>query len=249
MADSSSNDSYLAYDTLKGWDASPFMEVSLGDRLLFDHHLGQVGLAGKKVIELGFGNGSFLGWARERGAKVYGAEVQPKLIAKAIEQDVTIVSSDLSLSVDALRNSVALIAAIDVMEHLSIAENRAMLVAVASLLEPGGLLFVRFPNGASPLSLPVQAGDVTHVSTLSPAIVRQLASDLPFSVRYEGAPHRSITGGVFGQIARHIQSALRACATKLVHAIYGRIDLYPNALMILQRVGDEERPLRNAMIR
>lgn len=227
---------YDHYEKMKGWDAAPFMATPPGDRKFYDHYLGHCGLAGAVVVEVGFGNGNFLGWAQARGATLYGTEVQPEAVARAQDHGVHVLPPDLAQSSAELEGQVAVMAALDVMEHLSIAQNAAMLAASADMLRVGGLILLRFPNGQSPLSLPVQHGDMTHVSVLSIPVVEQLCAGLPFKVTHAGPPFRTLPDGFAARLVRRIQGLIRRCADACIKAVYGDIPLYANVTMVLQKL-------------
>jgi SAM-dependent methyltransferase len=226
---------YQHYQALKGWDEAPFMQPSRTDTQFFERYLaGAVG-AGALVAEVGFGNGNFLGWAAARGARVYGSEVQPALREKAVAAGVGLLPLDFAEWSSALPGRLRAIAAVDVMEHLTREQNAALLSAAARLLEPGGLLFLRFPNGQSPLSLPIQHGDQTHVSVLSIPIVEQMACGLPLLPVYAGRPFRPYAGAPAGRAVRMVQDGVRSMADRTIRLIYGPLPMYANALMVLRR--------------
>lgn len=226
---------YQHYQALKGWDEAPFMQPSRTDTQFFDRYLAGVVDAGALVAEVGFGNGNFLGWAAARGARVYGSEVQPALRDKAIAAGVGVLPLDFAEWPSALPGRVRVIAGIDVMEHLTREQNAELLKAAARLIEPGGLLFLRFPNGQSPLSLPIQHGDRTHVTVLSGPIVEQMAAGLPLTVMYAGRAFRPYAGGLPGRAVRLLQDAVRSVADRAIRLIYGPLPMYANTLMVLRR--------------
>ena len=228
-------DGYLHYQELKGWNEEPFMQPSRTDRQFFDHYLAEAVGAGALVAEVGFGNGNFLGWAAARGARVFGSEVQAAAREKAVGAGVGLLPLDFAEWQAALPGRLRVIAAVDVMEHLTRDQNIALLSAAARLLEPGGLLFLRFPNGQSPLSLPIQHGDHTHISVLSFPIIEQLACGLALSVVYAGRPFRPYAGGLAGWAARKVQDMVRAAADRAIRLVYGPLPMYANAVMVLRR--------------
>lgn len=228
-------DGYLHYQALKGWDEAPFMQPSHTDAQFFDHYLGRAVNAGALVAEVGFGNGNFLGWAAARGAQVFGSEVQAAARDKAIAAGVGLLPLEFGSWQAVLPGRLRVIAAIDVMEHLTREQNSALLGAAARLLEPGGLLFLRFPNGQSPLSLPIQHGDRTHVSVLSAPIVEQMAQGLALEVAFAGRPFRPYVGGLPGRAARKLQDVVRGAADRLIRLIYGPLPMHANTVMILRR--------------
>jgi SAM-dependent methyltransferase len=227
---------YDTYQRIKGWDDEPFMKPNRGDVMFYDHYLSQLNLTNEKVVEVGFGNGNFLGWAKSRGALAYGTEVQDSAITKARANDVTVLPTDISESAPSLAGSVAAMAALDVMEHLTLRENEKLLQSAATMLRGGGLFLLRFPNGQSPLSLPIQYGDLTHLTVISIPIVSQLLIGLPLVVDYAGPPFKTVTSGYFGRIARMGQSALRRATDSLIRLTYGEIPMYANAVILLRRL-------------
>jgi 2-polyprenyl-3-methyl-5-hydroxy-6-metoxy-1,4-benzoquinol methylase len=228
-------DGYLHYQALKGWDDAPFMQPSPTDAQFFAHYLGGAVAAGALVAEVGFGNGNFLGWAAARGARVFGSEVQAAARDKAVAAGVGLLPLDFTAWQSVLPGRLRVIAAIDVMEHLTRAQNGELLAAAARLLEPGGLLFARFPNGQSPLSLPIQHGDQTHVSVLSAPIVEQMAQGLSLEVVYAGRPFRPYVGGFSGRIARKAQDIVRGGCDRAIRMVYGPLPMHANTVMVLRR--------------
>ena len=228
-------DGYLHYQELKGWDEEPFMQPSSADAQFFGHYLATALTEGALVAEVGFGNGNFLGWAAARGARVFGSEVQPAAREKAVAAGVGLLPLDFGSWQTVLPGRLRIIAAIDVMEHLTRDQNAALLAAAARLLEPGGLLFARFPNGQSPLSLPIQYGDQTHVSVLSAPIIEQLARGLALETVFSGRPFRPYVGGLPGHAARQIQDLARGAADRVIRLLYGPLPMHANTVMVLRR--------------
>ena len=237
-------DIYQHYQEMKGWDGEAFMAPTSSEVLFYNHYLGDVALAKAHVLEIGFGNGNFLGWAQALGAIPYGTEVQEAALDKARAHGVHVLPLDLAESAGQLDGRLSVIAAIDVMEHLTLEQNTALLNHAAAMLRAGGCLFLRFPNGQSPLSLPVQHGDMTHVSTLSIPIIGQMILGLPLTVEYAGPPYRTHAGGFGAKVLRRIQDIVRRCANRLVTLVYGELPLYANVVMLLRR-GDRQMATRH----
>ena len=72
-----------SYTKWKSWDASQFgltsKENSLYYKKLFSRYL----LEAKNVLEIGYGNGSFLNWCKEKKLNIHGVEQDKDLIARA----------------------------------------------------------------------------------------------------------------------------------------------------------------------
>jgi len=101
------------------------------------------------------------------------------------------------------------IAAYDVLEHLSIPEINITLDAIAKMLKPGGELMLRFPNGQSPFGRFLQHADHTHRSTLSLAILDQLTVCGPLTIsRYKSKKPAPI-GPLRHRLGVHLKSSMR----------------------------------------
>jgi SAM-dependent methyltransferase len=221
---------YAGYAQWKSWDAVAFMAPSPHERGYYAAELRGHAIAGKPVLELGFGNGGFLAWARDQGAIVHGTELQPELASRGSTAGIIVEPSDLAALLPAASGKFALVAAFDVFEHIEIAALAPLLATIADLLEDGGLLIARYPNGQSPFGRVHQHGDMTHRTTLSADIMRQLVATLPFDEVHLGNPARP-AGAV--NAARAIVQRLHEIA---LQRLYGHdTPLGPNSVAILRR--------------
>lgn len=177
---------YDGYSEWKSW--TKFFQYSADDASYFERELGGVELRGRRLLEIGFGEGRFLGWARDRGAIIEGIERDASALAAASKEGITLIDGDPGQHSKTMRGRYAVIAAFDVFEHLTLTQIEDYLAAAAQLLEPGGTLILRYPNGQSPFGLPQQHGDVTHITALSRAKIDQLASRFGLeTIRYGAA--------------------------------------------------------------
>lgn len=223
-------DSYVGYGQWKAWDESAFMSLSAVERSYYAAELRGVDLAGKDILELGFGNGGFLGHVRDAGARLHGTELQPTLAARGAAAGVTIVDPELALLLPGSAAKFTLVAAFDVFEHIDLDVLPALLATIADLLADGGLLVARYPNGQSPFGRVHQHGDLTHRAVLSADIMRQLVATLPFDIVHLG--NQAHPAGAV-QSLRHL--AQRAHEIFL-QRLYGHsTPLGPNSVAILRR--------------
>lgn len=162
------------YLNWKDWGGRNFGHIEAQDRAFFRAELARAGIpAGPlHVLEIGFGNGAFLAYARERRWSVIGTEVNEELIevARAHGFDV-LATGDPG---EATRATFDLVVAFDVLEHIEKAALPQFFHGVAGALKPGGVFVARFPNGDSPFGLPNQHGDITHVTTIGSGIASYL---------------------------------------------------------------------------
>lgn len=163
------------YTRWKNWNI--FGSISRKDKLFFDMYVKSV-LPKKdkiKILEVGFGNGSFLEYGRKSGWEMYGAEVNLNLIKSAENNGFKVFEGDKYQVLDP--DSFDCICAFDVLEHLDSKSLNILFKNAFKLLKPGGLLIARFPNGDSPFGLYNQNGDLTHVSFLGTVAIESLCKD------------------------------------------------------------------------
>ncbi|MGE0723008.1 MAG: class I SAM-dependent methyltransferase [Alphaproteobacteria bacterium] len=227
-------DRYRGYREWKGW--APAAAIDAGAEAdAFAGELAGIPLAGRDVLEIGFGRGAFLAWAAGRDARVCGLERDESLVADARGAGFEAHCVDLS-GLPAGRQF-DLIVAIDVLEHVPIETLLDWFARMPALLRPGGCLVARFPNGQSPLGQIFQHGDLTHVTTLSPGIARQLAVVGGLEVTRIANSHRPRGTGLrrLAQIARDVG---RDGLEVLLARLYGfpRMPLDPNVTVVWTRL-------------
>ena len=134
----------------------------------------------RDVLEIGFGNGSFLAFCKENSWNTLGTEMNPELVTLALERGFQAVDANRLVLAEA--QSWDLIVAFDVLEHVDQSKLIEMLVLIRQLLRPGGVFVARFPNGDSPLGLQLQHGDITHLTTLGSGKVEYFAKTLEYEI-------------------------------------------------------------------
>ncbi len=229
---------YVGYAEWKGWD-SPFT-CSSQQSAYFSGELKGVTLKGKRVLEVGFGLGSFVRWCHDRGAQVTACEIIPELCdaGKALGFDTR--HGFVQDCTDADTESFDLIAVFDVVEHIPTTEVIAFFVYLRKLLNPDGLLLVRVPNGQSPFGLIYQYGDITHINVLSPGRFQQIAD--ASGLRMISCENAHAPGEQGSGIATILRRTLRRTLEFLILKAYllSPTPLAPNivARFTLQKQGD-----------
>lgn len=209
---------YAAYDGWKGW-SEPFTCPPEQARY-FAAEMHGITIAGTRVLEIGFGNGEFLGWARARGADIVGSERTPSAIAAAETAGITLIPPDFETGAIQWADQFDIIAAFDVFEHLDPATIMAKLRAIDTMLRPGGWLVLRYPNGQSPFGLAAQHGDATHVTALSRAKIEQYMADTSLVTHRYGGVARPAAGSVLKRLVRGVRHVLRDCHGAMMRFIY-----------------------------
>lgn len=136
------------------------------------------------IIELGSGPGFLLKWLQSIGYQnSFGIELDPQQVDWAKANDVkNIQTGDCLEFIKTLPdNSVDLILAIDLFEHLTFNELTALLITAQSKLKTNGQILARTPNTESPFFGLYQFGDLTHQLAFNRLSFKQLAASFKFS--------------------------------------------------------------------
>jgi SAM-dependent methyltransferase len=230
----------------KGWEPQNFGKLTIGDCRYYNAQLKRTGISPSaegplRVLEVGFGNGRFLAYARKRGWKISGTELNSELVELAKRNNFDATCTDDLGEFGA--NEFDLIVAFDVLEHI---EQRAILDFVRQILrilKPSGAFLARFPNGDSPFGLYHQHGDFTHVSVIGSGKVEYLARQLQATVVFLGGEAEPI---ILEGVAKTLYRAFAVPARKLINWLIRGI-FFPrtsiafcsiNLVAVLRRNGD-----------
>lgn len=228
-------DGYQGYAAWKRWQGR--FEASTRDARYFDAEFRGLPLTGKRVLEIGFGDGRFMAWARTQGAEVEGLEINPEMLAAAGRHGYVARNA----SLEELRSAGArydLIVAFDVLEHWDTEELMANFREIAVLLRPGGRLLARFPNGHSPFGRVYQNGDFSHRSVLSCYKIEYLALLNGLEVvRMSDAERVSSKPGALRALRHGWLKLRRKRIERRIARLYGtpRLPLGPNLVVVLRK--------------
>jgi len=209
------------YGQWKGWGPESFGNLSLPMRRYFDAELTRAGIdrsAPLRALEIGFGGGSFLAYARRNGWAVTGIEADDALLRLGRENGYDVAPPRQLRSLPA--DSFDLVAAFDVLEHLSHGEIDDLLTQIMRILKTRGVFLARFPNGDSPFGLPNQNNDVTHVTVIGIGKAGYFAARAGAHVAYVGGEAQPLNSG----------EALRSLHRMLARPIKTTIDRLVNLL-------------------
>jgi 2-polyprenyl-3-methyl-5-hydroxy-6-metoxy-1,4-benzoquinol methylase len=228
------SDLYAGYEAWKGW-SEPFI-VSADEASYFAGETRGLKIENAVVLEIGFGSGSFLAWARQHGASVAGTEINEILLSAAREFGVELLPADFERVSQEHASRFDTIVAFDVFEHFSLTEIVTRLRAAEVMLKASGNLIMRFPNAQSPFGLAPQNGDPTHKSALSRSVFEQLIQGTTFKVvRYAPSFHVA-RGSIPERIARRLRLAARGLISRFLNAIYAQdIPWDPVVVLVLRR--------------
>lgn len=204
------------YAAWKQWNAESFGSWSPADEVYFASELKQVGIEavdGTYILEIGFGNGAFAGWASGRGAYYTGTETIPALVEWGRARGYRVHPAGATLTDLVEANSQDCVVAFDVFEHCDQGLLRKLLEEVYTVLKPGALLLARVPSGDSPFGRAVQHGDWTHRLTFGSSAVHQLADETGFLLTQVRKPAFPLVGmGAVPFLRRLLVSTVRRLA-------------------------------------
>ena len=229
---------YESYSQWKNWQLN--FAFSEDDRLYYEKEFGEIVGSGKRVIEIGFGSGSFLSWVKQQDAEAYGVEIQDEIIAAAKEHGFIAVSQIESLLPHRQQGFDAVVA-LDVFEHISSDEIPRVLASIDELLKPSGALIIRVPNGGSPFGLSNQYGDATHINVITPAKLAQLAFSTKLRIVEVRNQARMLPRGTLGKRFRaRLLLSMREVLNKAISKIYAfeRSTLDQNIVIVLKKTSE-----------
>ncbi|MEK6772734.1 MAG: class I SAM-dependent methyltransferase [Bdellovibrionota bacterium] len=231
---------YKDYVGFKQWEAPS----AINPQEIYEIEFQRLKVKGPlRILEIGYGKGEFLDWAKSKGHSIKGIEIIPELVEQARSKghDVQMLSvMDLSGGrFNPAEFDVVVI--FDVLEHLHVSEIIEVMKSIRLLLRPQGLLLARFPNGASPIGLIQQMRDLTHVTQLSPDRMEQLGRITGFKLNFSGNTARPMTQGKNPRWMRVILYTIRDFIEVTVGLLYygGRVALDPNMTVIMQKQNDK----------
>jgi len=201
------------YANWKHWQPESFLQFRPEKANYFDWHVQRATkehCGSLKILEVGFGNGEFLGWASKKGHVVTGVELSNHLVQMALSagfdahNDLALVPTDSQFD---------LVVAFDVLEHIPPDQIQEFLVQLSGLLKPEGTMLFRFPNAESPLGCFYQNGDITHINALGVSKIRQICESINSTLVHNGdalplekLPLRSLPRAM---LAKFIRSTLQ----------------------------------------
>lgn len=192
-------DKHPAYDKTyalwKSWDESQFGVLAPFEERYFEKELKRTRChipTDAKVLEIGFGNGKFLSYARKKGWSVFGIEANKQLVDLAGKQGFNAFNADNLSQIQS--DQFDLVVAFDVLEHIPKEDLIGWYFETRRVLKIGGCFIARFPNGDSPFGLLNQNGDVTHVTSIGSVMARYFATRADMKIVYMGGEAQPLVG-------------------------------------------------------
>ena len=234
---------YSGYEDWKQWEKDSFGKCDAVTAVYFAAELARGGIKnceGRRFFELGFGNGAFAGYVRDRGGEYVGSEVNAGLVERAVNSGIKAFEGGVT---QALREigpaSFDVFVAFDVLEHLDVTAIQSLVADVKLLLKPGGIFLARVPSGDSPFGRAIFHGDLTHLTALGSSAVRQLAAQSGFDVIEIGSPKLPLRGVGFRRALRRAaivfaQKIIGSLINLIYHEGQPRV-ITPNLVFVLRK--------------
>jgi len=217
------SDVHNRYIDWKGWDDESFGKFSAAEAQYFAAETGVFQAPGIRVLEIGFGNGAYLGWVHSIGVEIWGVELSHDLVDRASAHlGMNRAYTDLNdAQLTAVSGGFTHIVAFDVIEHIAQTDLPDFLARLKTLLADNGCIVLRFPNGDSPFGRIHQHGDPTHLTTIGAGKIRYLALQVGLAVNDLRAPRNPITGAGAGRvILRSAKALVRSVIERAVGHLY-----------------------------
>lgn len=134
-------------------------------------------------LDLGCGQGQLMSLALRNGFRaVCGVDLSAEMLLACQELHLDVRREDATEIVHQLPSEAyGVVSAFDFLEHLPRNDALALLRETRRLLRPAGVMFIKVPNGASPVVGDMFFSDLTHESLFTPSSIAQLASLAGFS--------------------------------------------------------------------
>ena len=225
-------DDYLVF---KSWDDK---RPAVLDEI-FAIETGRAGkIAPAAALEIGFGSGHFLDWAAANGYRTTGVEIISSLVESAAQRGHRALHGLPREVLNPAVDRFDLIVAFDVFEHMTVEEIADFLQLAASLLNPGGRVLARFPNGTSPFGAFYQAADITHVTILSASRIRQIGLSAGLGLVDAFNAARPVAGTARSVLAQKARYLVRDAIEAFIGRLYfgSVVPLDPNITVVLGKL-------------
>ncbi len=133
-----------------------------------------------KILEIGFGNGAFLNFAKSKGASVDGIEINEDQVRKARKNGISAKKYNVLTYSKICGKQYDVICAFQLIEHLPTVG--IAIKAMIKMLKPGGLLIISVPNNDSFLKrIPLNPFDVPphHQGLWTPDTLKKICKYFP----------------------------------------------------------------------
>ena len=136
-----------------------------------------------RILELGCGEGQVLDFLNKQGfSSVEGVDTSEEQVMAAERYGLEVYHSDVFDFLQASQQAYDLVLAIDFVEHFTRQELFQLLYGIKEILNKGGHLILRTPNGQGIFAGQIIYGDLTHMTILTPQSLRQILRFTGFEI-------------------------------------------------------------------
>ena len=174
---------------------------------------------GAGIVDLGCGDGKVLYLLKKLGyRRLAGVDLSSSKSAVARQVIDAVETIDVVTYLRHSGESLDLVLALDLIEHLPRSETSEFLDLCVRRLRPNGRIVLRTPNGISPFFGQVRYDDPTHEQCFTPASLASLLADAGFSCVEVRESHPVPRG-------YSVRSSLRYVCWRLVRLVFAAINL------------------------
>jgi 2-polyprenyl-3-methyl-5-hydroxy-6-metoxy-1,4-benzoquinol methylase len=213
----SGNKDYMTkYTDWKNWDSDKFGQFTIEQNIYYKKIVSKFSNV-KEVLEIGYGNGNFLGWCKQKNINIYGIETDIDLLRRAKKNKFSVFNS-----IERIKSKkFDLIVLFDVLEHIPQNKIINFMKQLNCLLKINGHIVIRVPNGSSPFGLSNQHGDITHITIVSATKLTYWSKLSQLKIIYCGSDFTPIYNGNFIKTpSRLLKKVLYVASEKLVRYIF-----------------------------
>ena len=191
-----------------------------------------------KILEVGFGNGSFINWCESQKYNIFGYEIDKNFYESAKKKYKNIYFGERNSIRKTINERFDLIVLFDVIEHVKKNDLINFLSDIKEALDINGKILLRFPNGSSLAGLEYFNADLTHYSFLNKGSLKMLCDVVGLNlINCENMARvkkfNSLKGKLFGRLSYLLRDFIEFFRGYLYHN--EKIPLDPNLVAILER--------------
>lgn len=130
-----------------------------------------------RVLDAGCGIGTYLKALRNLGyTNITGFDIDESCVLESKNANLNVKRMDLSK--EKTKKKYACIISFDVIEHLTVEQQKSYIMNCLNMLEEGGNFIIRTPNMNNPFALHIRYIDITHKTGFTDESMKQLLDEI-----------------------------------------------------------------------
>ncbi len=191
-----------------------------------------------RILEVGFGNASFINWCEKKQYEIYGYEIDEKFYNNAKKKYKNIYFGERNNIHQVIDQKFDLIVCFDVIEHVNKEDLTKFIKDLKLMLNSNGKILFRFPNGNSEAGLYYFNSDLTHYSFLNKGSLKMICDSLSLRlVSCENMARVKLFNSLKGKLFGRLSYILRDFIEIFKGYLYNneRIPLDPNLVAVVEK--------------